>query len=115
VRFLQTRPVVALQDQAVPASASLPAQYRDPFVNGFSNAAHSGFEVGAGQTGTTVQLPAQVQEIAHYVFTHAFVDAMHPPLILPIAVLVLAAISTAFVRSRKAAPVAVHKEEAAVA
>ena len=113
--FLQNRLAVSLHDQAVAASGRLPAEYRDPFVNGFSNAAHSGFEVGAGQTGTTVQLPAQVQEIAHYVFTHAFVDAMHPTLILPIAVLVLAAVSTAFVRSRKATPVAVHEEEAAVA
>ena len=113
--FLQNRLALSLHDQAVAASGSLPAPYRAPFVDGFSNAAHGGFEVGAGQTGTTVQLPAQVQEIAHYVFTHAFVDAMHPTLILPIAVLVLAAASTAFVRSRRAGAVTVHEEEAAVA
>jgi EmrB/QacA subfamily drug resistance transporter len=113
--FLQNRLALSLHDQAVTASSRLPAQYRAPFVSGFSNAAHSGFEVGAGQTGTTVQLPAQVQEIAHYVFTHAFVDAMHPTLILPIAVLVLAAASTVFVRPRKTAAVTVHEEEAAVA
>jgi len=113
--FLQNRLALSLHDQAVAASGRLPAEYRDPFVNGFSNAAHTGFEVGAGQTGTTVQLPAQVQEIAHYVFTHAFVDAMHPTLILPIAVLVLAAASTVFVRSRRAGAVTVQEKEAAVA
>jgi MFS family permease len=113
--FLQNRLALSLHDQAVAASGRLPAEYRDPFVNGFSNAAHTGFEVGAGQTGTTVQLPAQVQEIAHYVFTHAFVDAMHPTLILPIAVLVLAAASTVFVRSRRAGAVTVQEDEAAVA
>src|SRR5438445_1572437 len=113
--FLQNRLALSLHDQAVAASGRLPAAYRAPFVNGFSHAAHTGFEVGAGQTGTTVQLPAQVQEIAHYVFTHAFVDAMHPTLILPIAVLVLAAASTVFVRSRRAGAVTVQEKEAAVA
>jgi len=71
--------------------------------------------VGAGQTGTTVQLPEHVQAIAHWVFTHAFVDAMHPTLVLPIVVLVLAAVSSLFVRGRKAAEAAVHEEKAAVA
>jgi hypothetical protein len=80
-----------------------------------SNAAHTGFEVGAGQSGANLNLPAQVQAIAHYVFTHAFVDAMHPTLVLPIVVLVLAAMSAVFVRGRKASDVAVHEEQAAVA
>src|SRR4029077_18631069 len=76
--FLQNRLALALHDQAVAASGQLPAQYRSAFVNGFSTAAHRGFEVGAGQSGASLSLPAQVQAIAHYVFTHAFVDAMHP-------------------------------------
>jgi EmrB/QacA subfamily drug resistance transporter len=113
--FLQNRLALALHDQAVAASGQLPAPYRTPFVNGFSNAAHSGFEVGAGQTGTSFQLPAQVQEIAHYVFTHAFVDAMHPTMVLPIAVLVLAALASVFVRGHMAAEAASREEQAAVA
>ena len=113
--FLQNRLALALHDRAVEASGQLPTQYQQPFVNGFSNAAHTGFEVGAGQTGTSLQLPAQVEAIAHWVFTHAFVDAMHPTLVLPIAVLVLAAITTTFVRSHKAASVPVKEEQAAVA
>jgi len=84
-------------------------------VTGFGTAAHSGFEVGAGQTGASLQLPAQVETVARWVFTHAFVDAMHPTLLLPIAVLILAALATCFVRVRAQAVVAVHEEQAAVA
>jgi EmrB/QacA subfamily drug resistance transporter len=113
--FLQNRLALALHDQAVAASGQLPAQYRDSFVGAFSNAAHSGFEVGVGQTGASANLPAQVQVIAHYVFTHAFVDAMHPTLVLPIAVLVLAALAAVFVRGAKLAEVAAHEERVAVA
>jgi EmrB/QacA subfamily drug resistance transporter len=113
--FLQNRLAVALHDQAVAASGKLPPQYRDSFVNGFSNAAHSGFEVGAGQTGANVDLPPQVTAVAHYVFTHAFVDAMHPTLLLPIAILVLAAFAAVFVRGPRRAEVVVPEEEEAVA
>lgn len=113
--FLQNRLALALHDRAVEASGQLPPQYQQPFVNGFSNAAHTGFEVGAGQTGASLQLPTQVQAIAHWVFTHAFVDAMHPTLVLPIAALVLAAFATVFVRSHKAVETGVYEEEAAVA
>ena len=84
-------------------------------MDGFSNAAHTGLEVGAGQSGTTLQLPAQVQALAHFVFTHAFVDAMHPTMVLPIVVLVLAASAAVFVRGRKPVVLAIHEEEAAVA
>jgi EmrB/QacA subfamily drug resistance transporter len=113
--FLQNRLAIALHDQAVAASARLPEQYRPAFVSGFSNAAHTGFEVGAGQSGTSLDLPAQVAAIAHYVFTHAFVDAMHPTLLLPIVVLVVAAVAAVFVREPQTATVALHEEEAAVA
>ncbi len=113
--FLQNRLALALHDQAVGASGQLPEQYRNSFVNGFSNAAHSGFEVGAGQSGASLNLPAQVQVVAHYVFTHAFVDAMHPTLVPPIAVLVVAAAGCVFVRSPKQATVEAREEQAAVA
>ena len=113
--FLQNRLAVALHDRAVTASGQLPVQFRLQFVDGFSNASHSGFEVGAGQSGTSLSLPAQVQAIAHWVFTHAFVDAMHPTLALPIAVLVIAAACAIFVRGHADAQAAVTKEETAVA
>jgi len=113
--FLQNRLALALHDQAVAASGRLPEEYRAPFIDGFSNAAHTGFEVGAGQSGTSLQLPAQVEAIAHYVFTHAFVDAMHPTLLLPIGILVVAALASVFVRAPQRPALSVHEEEAAVA
>jgi EmrB/QacA subfamily drug resistance transporter len=116
---LQNRLAAALHDQAVARSAQLPADLRARFVDGFSHAAHNGFEVGAGQTGTSLQLPpgvpAQVarllQDAAHNVFTHAFVDAMRPTMILPLAIIVLAAAATFFVRADKPAVAAEPAEE----
>src|SRR5213594_2599466 len=113
--FLQNRLALALHDRAVEASGQLPTQYRPQFVDGFSNAAHSGFEVGAGQTGASLDLPAQVHAIAEYVFTHAFVDAMHPTLVLPMAVLVAAAVASVWVRGPREAVSALQEQEAAVA
>jgi hypothetical protein len=110
--FLQNRLALALHDRAAAASAQLSAQYRSEFVNGFGSAAHTGFEVGAGQTGANVNLPEQMAAIAHSVFTNAFVDAMHPTLVLPIGALVLAAIATLFIRTRPVAVVAEGREAA---
>jgi EmrB/QacA subfamily drug resistance transporter len=113
--FLQNRLALSLHDRAVAASGQLPTAYQADFVKGFSNAAHSGFQVGAGQSGATLDLPPQIAAIAQQVFTHAFVDAMHPTLVLPIAVLVLAAFTTLFVRAHRRAQPVVHEEQAAVA
>ena len=119
--FLQNRLATALHDQAVARSAQLPAEVRARFVDGFSHAARNGFEVGAGQSGAALQLPPGVpvhvvtmlQEAAHYVFTHAFVDAMRPTLILPMAIIAIAAAGTFFVRADKPAAEAQRAEEQA--
>jgi EmrB/QacA subfamily drug resistance transporter len=112
--FLQNRLALALRDRAAVASGQLPQQYRAQFVDGFSNASHTGFEVGAGQTGASLNLPPQIAAIAHSVFTNAFVDAMHPTLVLPIVALVLAAAAATFMRTRRLA-VGTQEQEAAVA
>ncbi len=46
---------------------------------------------------------------------NAFVDAMHPTLVLPIVVLVAAPFAAAFTHARKPDALAVHEEESAVA
>ena len=86
---------------------------RAPFIDGFSSAAKSGFEVGAGQSGTALQLPpgvpadlaAQIGQIAHAVFTHAFVDAMRPAMALALAVVFIAALVSLRARQPKAGEV----------
>ena len=90
--LLQVRLATALRQQAVSYSGQLRAQFRSPFVDGFSQAASSGLQIGAGQTDSSINLPPgvpaqvvlQLQQLATAVFTHAFVDAMRPTLLLPI-------------------------------
>ncbi|HWE62574.1 MAG TPA: MFS transporter [Chloroflexota bacterium] len=104
--LLQNRLATALHDQAVHYGSQIPAPYRGHFVAGFSNAASSGFEVGRGQTGGSLRLPPdvpprivqQLQHLAEAVFTHGFVDAMRPTLILPILILLPAALCCLAIR-----------------
>jgi EmrB/QacA subfamily drug resistance transporter len=99
--LLQNRLATALHEQAVSYSGQLPAQFRPAFVTGFSQAASNGLQVGAGQTGGNVTLPPgvpapvvqQLEHLATAVFTHAFVAAMRPTMLLPLAVILLAALS----------------------
>src|SRR5438045_1784073 len=97
---LQHQRPADLHDRALSYSARLPSQAQAPFVDGFSQAARSGLQIGRGQTGTSLSLPAnvpaqvahQIQQLAHAVFTQAFVDAMRPTMALAIAVVVVAAV-----------------------
>jgi hypothetical protein len=104
---LQDRLAVSLHTRAVHVAAQLPAQTRQQFVSGFSHAAKTGFEVGRGQSGSSLHLPpnvpaSTVQQIAaaaHSVFTNAFVDAMKPTLAMPITIVVIAALGCFAVRA----------------
>jgi EmrB/QacA subfamily drug resistance transporter len=106
---LQNQLATALTSRATEYSSQLPQPVRAPFIDGFSSAAKQGFEVGAGQSGTALQLPpgvpadlaAQIGRIAHAVFTHAFVDAMHPSMAIALAVVATGAIVTLFARQPK--------------
>ena len=97
---LQNRLATSLASEAVTYSGQLPVPFRQPFIDGFSNAAKQGLEVGAGQNGASLQLPPgipqqvadQLAPLGHAVFTHAFVDAMRPSMALPIAIVIVAAI-----------------------
>jgi MFS family permease len=109
--LLQNRLATALHTEAVHAAAQLPAQARGPFVGAFNVAGTSGLEVGRGQTGGSLHMPAglpadlvaQLQHLAAMVFTHGYVDAMRPTLIVPIVLLLLAAVATLGVRRQTTA------------
>ena len=102
-------------------ATQLPLPVRAPFIAGFSNAARQGFEVGAGQSGTALQLPpgvptdlaAQIGQVAHALFTHAFVDAMHPSMALALAVVAAGAIVSLFARQPHASDTRMIAEVAA--
>ena len=96
--LLQNKLATALHAQAIHYGAQLPPAVRGHFVASFNQAASGGLEIGRGQAGTNLALPAslpatvaaQVRRLAAAVFTHGFADAMRPTLVLPILVLVLA-------------------------
>ncbi|HKF76091.1 MAG TPA: DHA2 family efflux MFS transporter permease subunit [Candidatus Dormibacteraeota bacterium] len=105
---LQNRLAQTLHDQAVRYSGQLPPQARGRFVAAFGAAPGSGLQVGrtgASGTGRLGDLPPQVAQhigvIAHDVFTHGFVDAMRPTLLVPVAVLAAGALSCLAVRRRR--------------
>lgn len=103
---LQARLSDALHDEAQARAGALPEEFRRRFVEGFASAAHGGLEVGAGQSGAEVPLPPgvpdevvrQVGELAHDVFTHGYVGAMHVTLAVPIGCVLAAAVLTGLVR-----------------
>jgi EmrB/QacA subfamily drug resistance transporter len=108
---LQNQLATALRAEATTYSAQLPAPVRAPFIEGFASAAKTGFEVGAGQSGTALQLPpgvpadvaAQISQIAHAVFTHAFVDAMRPAMAIALVVVFIGALVSTRARQPKSA------------
>jgi hypothetical protein len=103
---LQNRLAASLHDQAVGSAHLLPPAFQGPFVNGFSQAAKSGLQVGRGQTGATLPagLPAQVAgrvaQLIHDVFVSAFVLALRPTVAVAVVVLFVASLSCLFVINR---------------
>jgi MFS family permease len=116
---LQNRLATGLHDHAVGYSSQLPGPFRSQFIDGFSQAASRGLEVGRGQTGGSLQLPAgvpaqimqQLERLAHAVFTQSFVDAMRPSMALAIVVVLVAAVGVLGVRARAAAPATAAAQE----
>src|SRR5207302_3176045 len=65
---LQNQLATDLHSRAVSYSTQLPPQAQGPFVDGFSKAANAGLQIGRGQTGTNLALPAGVPaQIVHQI------------------------------------------------
>ena len=109
--LLQNRLVASWSTEAASRTSALPGPVRAQFVAGFRNAARSGLQVGAGQTGAHVRLPPgsapglvqRIELIARAVFTHGYVDAMRATLVMPLAMMLLAAASCVLIRQRRPA------------
>jgi EmrB/QacA subfamily drug resistance transporter len=105
---LQNQLANNLHSQAVKYSGQLPPQFRAKFVQGFSHASTSGFQVGRGQTGTKLpkglppQAAGQIEHLAKTVFDHAYILAMKPSLAFPIIFMVLGAFTALLMRSGQA-------------
>jgi len=108
--LLANRLTDAMRMQAEAAAAGLPAGAREPFLAGMSTAGSGGLEVGAGQAAAAVpdSVPGPVAEQIHaaaqQAFATAFTDAMRPTMVVPLVVIVLAAVAVLFVRNRPVAP-----------
>jgi EmrB/QacA subfamily drug resistance transporter len=112
--LLENRLVASLTSQATIRSAGLPAPVRATFIAGFRRAASSGLIGGTSaspgaQRGIPAALAAQLQRLGGEVFSHGYVLAMRATMVLPIAVVVLAAASCLAVKrdvgqDRAAAP-----------
>ena len=103
--LLQNRLASSLTSQAAIKSATLPAPVRGPFVSGFRQAAASGLLTGGGPgsgaapRGTPPALAAQLQRLGAEVFSQGYVLAMRWTMVMPIAVVALAAASCLLIRS----------------
>ena len=89
--LLQNRLLSSFTSQASQRAASLPAPARDKIISGFQAAARSGLEVGSGHSLTG---------LGGQIFTSGFVEAMRPTMLVPIAVLFVAAASCLAMKGR---------------
>ncbi|HEY3504530.1 MAG TPA: DHA2 family efflux MFS transporter permease subunit [Actinocatenispora sp.] len=107
--LLQAQLSAKLTDSARRHAEALPPQYRSGFVDGFSHAS-GGLDVGsqhaapAAPPGLPAQIADQLKALATDTFRVAYVDAMRPTLVLPIAVLALAALSCLFLKGHTPSP-----------
>jgi hypothetical protein len=105
--LLQNHLATTLHDQAVSQSVALPPAYRQQFVAAFSSVASNGFQIGTGQNGAKLppglppQVAHQITALAHSVFVSGYIDAMKPTLVVPIAVLVVTALSALLIKRIK--------------
>ena len=116
--LLQSELSVKLPARAQSLARQLPQAYRAQFVHDFTQAGRNGVNVGAGQTGATVTIPhgtppavaAQLHALGRLAFTHGFVDAMRPVLLIPIAVALAGATACLFAPGRTAKQAATVRE-----
>ncbi len=110
--LLQNQLASALSSQASQRAGELPPAARAGFVAGFRAAAKSGLQVGAGQSGGSVRLPKGLpqqvvllaERVGHEVFTNGFVTAMRATIVLPIAIIGVAALSCFAIKGGKPPP-----------
>jgi EmrB/QacA subfamily drug resistance transporter len=110
--LLQNRLVSSMNSQAAARVKALPPQLRGPFVAGIKHAASSGIQVGAGQNGSGIKLPAglparlmaELLRIGHDVFTFAYVDAMRSTMLLPVILLGVGAVSCLMLKGAQRPP-----------
>ncbi|ROS76897.1 DHA2 family efflux MFS transporter permease subunit [Cellulomonas sp. PhB143] len=109
VAALTSRLAVELPAAAQDAAASLPAQYRGAFVDGFATVGGDAATMGAGSLklppGVPADVAAQVQDAATTAFHQGFADAAAQTLLVVAAALVVGVVCAVLMRSEQ------HTEE----
>lgn len=104
--ILQHELAGSLPAAAARRAGELPPQARGAFIAGFQKAGKGGLELGGGQASAKLpasvpqQLAAKIGALAKDVFGHEFVSAMRPTVALPIAVMLIAALSCLTLKGR---------------
>jgi EmrB/QacA subfamily drug resistance transporter len=103
--LLQNQLATKLTASARVHANELPADYRGQFVSGFQQAASGRLAVGAGQevklpAGIPEQAKEAIERVAAATFHEGFTGAMRVALILPIAVVGVAALSCLLIKRR---------------
>ncbi len=104
--LLQNQIVLKLTAAAQANAATLDPRFREPFVEAFRRAASGGLQVGAGQTGAALPstVPPEARQglaqAALKTFQEGYTSAMRATLVLPIAVIALAALCCLLVKRR---------------
>jgi EmrB/QacA subfamily drug resistance transporter len=92
--LLQNRLIAAFTDQAQQRAAHLPAAARDRLIAGFQSAAKGGLEVGSGH---------KITGLGGEIFSHGYVQAMRPSIVIPLLFLLAGAFSCVFIRQQPTA------------
>jgi EmrB/QacA subfamily drug resistance transporter len=108
--LLENRLTVTLPAAVRAHDAVLPPTARTQLITGFTKAARSGSAVGTGNNsiklppGTPPSIVAEIGRVAREAFSFGYVSAMHQTLIMPIAVLVVTALSCLAIKQAKRPP-----------
>jgi len=89
--LLQNRLVAGLTSQARLRTAGFPPQARQKLITGFQAAAKGGLQVGSGHRRTG---------LAGEIFTHGFVSALRPTMLVPMLFIAAGAVSCVFIKRR---------------
>jgi EmrB/QacA subfamily drug resistance transporter len=90
--LLQNRLIAGFTSQISQRAASQPAAARAKLLEGFQSAAKGGLEMGSG---------AKTTGLAGEIFTHGFIYAMRPSILVPIVFLFAGAFSCLFIKRRQ--------------
>jgi len=91
--LLQNRLIAGFTDQINQRGTVLPAAARGRLLAGFQAAAKGGLGVGPSH---------RTAGLANQIFTHGFVEAMRPSILVPILFLLAGAISSVFIKQQPA-------------